>query len=211
MSTTSGSAKPPVVERARITGAVLAGGRGRRMGGIDKGLVPLAGRPLVAWALEALRPQVATLLINANRSLYDYQGFGVPVVADRHAGFAGPLAGLHAALATAETEYVLAVPCDTPRLPGDLAACLGAALRETGAEIAVVETGGWLQPVHVLLRASLAVDLEAALARGVRKPQEWYETRAWVRVPCDHAAEAFTNVNTVADREKLEAVLRQET
>lgn len=179
------------------------------MGGIDKGLVPLAGRPLVAWALQALRPQVATLLINANRSLDDYQGFGVPVVADRHPGFAGPLAGLHAALATAGTDYLLAVPCDTPRLPPDLGVRLGRALEAAGAEIAVVEAGGRLQPLHVLLRTGLAADLAAALARGVRKPDEWYATRARVKVNCDDIADAFANVNAPAELEALEAALRR--
>lgn len=194
-------------DRGEITGAVLAGGEGRRMGGVDKGLVPMAGRPLVAWTLEALRPQADALLINANRSLDRYREFGVPVVPDRVDGFMGPLAGVQAALAAAASDYVLVVPCDTPRLPADLGERLGRALTENGAEIAVAETGGRLQPLHVLLRADLAADLGAALARGVRKPEHWYATRDWVRVPCDDVAEAFVNVNTPEQREELEALL----
>lgn len=194
-------------DRGEITGAVLAGGEGRRMGGVDKGLVLLAGRPLAAWALEALRPQVGVLLINANRSPDAYRAFGVPVVRDRVDGFQGPLAGIQAALAAAESDYVLAVPCDTPRLPEDLAARLGRALEESGAEIAAAEVEGRLQPLHVLLRADLAADLAAALARGLRKPEHWYATREWVRVPYDDAAGAFANVNTPEQREELEAVL----
>lgn len=198
-----------MIERERITGAVLAGGEGRRMGGADKGLVPLAGRPLVAWVLEALRPQVGGLLINANRSLDAYRAFGVPVIRDRVDGFPGPLAGIQAALAAAESDYVLAVPCDTPRLPPDLAVRLARRLEESGAEIAAAETGDWLQPLHVLLRSDLAADLDAALADGVRKPEDWYATRTWVRVPCDDVAGAFANVNTPAQRDELEAVFRE--
>lgn len=198
-----------MIDRAAITGAVLAGGEGRRMGGVDKGLVPLAGRPLIAWVLEALRPQVGGLLINANRSLDDYRAFGAPVVPDRLGGFLGPLAGMHAALAAAETEYALVTPCDTPRVPADLAARLGRVLQETGAEIAAAETGGFLQPLHVLLRTDLAADLAAALTGGVRKPEHWYATRVWVRVPCDDVAGAFDNVNTPDQREELETALRE--
>lgn len=194
-------------DRGEITGAVLAGGEGRRMGGVDKGLVLLAGRPLAAWALEALRPQVGGLLISANRSLDAYRAFGVPVIRDRVDGFPGPLAGLQAALAAAETDYVLVSPCDTPRLPEDLAKRLGRALDANGAEIAAAEVEGRLQPLHVLLRADLAADLDAALARGLRKPEDWYATREWVRVAYDDAAGAFVNVNTPEQCEELEAVL----
>lgn len=197
-----------MLERAAITGGVIAGGEGRRMGGADKGLMPLAGRPLIAWVLEALRPQVGRLLINANRSLDDYRAFGVPVVPDHLGGFLGPLAGIHAVLAAAETDQVLVVPCDTPAVSADLAVRLGRMLDKTGAEIAVAETGGFLQPLHVLLRSGLAADLAGALTRGVRKPERWYETRVWVRVPCDDVAETFANVNTPTQREEMEAVLR---
>src|SRR5699024_6312427 len=124
----------PELSSDAITGAVLAGGAGRRMGGVDKGLVELRGKPLVAWALDALRPQTATLLINANRSQDQYRVFGWPVIADDGDGYQGPLAGMLAVLSAAQTAYVLTVPCDAPRIPPDLAARLGAALLAADAE-----------------------------------------------------------------------------
>lgn len=199
----------PVPERAAITGVVLAGGEGRRMGGVDKGWVDLAGRPLVERVLAALRPQAGPLLVSANRSLAAYRGLGVPVVTDRLAGGLGPLAGIHAALAAAETDYLLAAPCDTPCLPPDLGARLGRALAAAGAAIAAAEVAGRLQPLHVLIRADLADDLAAALAAGVRKPSDWYDRYPWVRVPCDDVAPAFVNLNTPAECAALAAEMER--
>lgn len=193
-----------------ITGAVLAGGEGRRMGGIDKGLVPLAGKSLVAWALDALRGQTAVQLINANRSLDDYRGFGVPVVSDSGDGFQGPLAGMHAVLAAAQTEWVLTVPCDAPRVPADLAARLGQAVTQADAEIAVVEVEGRMHPVHALTRAELADDLAAAIAAGERKVLYWQQSRRLVVVDCSDIAYAFVNVNTPEQVDALALELADE-
>lgn len=198
---------PKQPTRESITGAVLAGGEGRRMGGIDKGLVPLAGRPLVAWGLDALREQTGAQLINANRSLDDYRAFGVPVVSDSGDGFQGPLAGIHAVLAAAQTEFVLSVPCDSPRVPADLAVRLGQALAENDAEIAVVEAAGRFHPVHALMRADLADDLAAALADGERKVMRWQESRRLTVVDCSDIADAFVNVNTPEQVQELEREL----
>ena len=144
-----------------ITGVVLAGGRGRRMGGVDKGLMPLAGRPAVAHVLDRLAPQVDRLLINANRNRAAYAAYGHPVIADRTGDFAGPLAGMAAALAVAETELVLTVPCDTPWLPADLAARLHAARARDAAAIATVADGATTHPVFALLPRGLGPSLEA--------------------------------------------------
>lgn len=199
---------PAQLPRSDITGAVLAGGEGRRMGGVDKGLVELAGKPLTAWVLDALRPQTGALLINANRSLAEYRAFGVPVVADSGEGFQGPLAGLHAVLCAARTDYVLTAPCDAPRVPADLAARLSRALCAQQADIAVAKAAGRVHPVHALLRRDLADDLAAALAAGERKVMFWLERHALVQVDCDDIASAFVNVNTP---EELDAVAAELT
>lgn len=196
--------------REAITGAVLAGGEGSRMGGADKGLVYLCARPLLGWTLEALRPQVATVLVNANRSLYLYRAFGWPVVCDASDGFQGPLAGMLAVLEAAQTEYVLTVPCDAPRLPPDLARRLGAALVQAGAEIAVARTGDRAHSVHALMRRDLRGALAAALAAGERKVARWQATRRCVEVDCDDVAEAFVNINTLQQRDALARLLAKE-
>ena len=121
------------IAREDVTGIVLAGGMGRRMGGVDKGLVPLAGRPLVAHVLERLAPQAGAIIVNANQNRDRYAAYGHPVVADEVGGFAGPLAGLHAGMTAATTPYVVTVPCDSPFLPGDLVARLAAGLERERA------------------------------------------------------------------------------
>ena len=194
----------PELQPASITGAVLAGGEGRRMGGVDKGLVTLNDKPLVAWALDALRPQVGTLLINANRSLAEYRTFGWPVVTDAGAGFQGPLAGMLAVLTAATTDYVVTVPCDAPRVPPDLVARLGTALLAADAQIAVAHAAGRRQSVHALMRRDLRTNLAEAVAAGERKIAFWQDAQCCVLVPCDDIAAAFVNINTPAERDQLE-------
>jgi molybdopterin-guanine dinucleotide biosynthesis protein A len=180
----------------RITGLVLAGGQGRRMGGVDKGLEPLRGRPLVEWVLERLRPQVAEVVINANQHLAEYARFGHRVVPDEIGGFAGPLAGLHAGLAASVHPFLVTVPCDSPFLPRDLVARLHAALLAAHADLAVAKTGDQPHPVFALVRASLAPHLAQFLAAGGRKIDAWYAALKVVEVPFDDQAEAFSNINT---------------
>jgi molybdenum cofactor guanylyltransferase len=179
-----------------ITGVVLAGGQGRRMGGVDKGLQLLDGRPMAAWVLERLRPQVDALLINANQNTETYQAFGHPVVADEFTGFAGPLAGLHAALTHAATSLVATAPCDSPFLPTDLVARLHATLQGAGAQIAVARTGDQLHPVFCLCQRAVLPSLDAYLAAGDRKFDRWIATLAAVEVDFDDQAAAFRNINT---------------
>ncbi len=198
-------------EREQITGAVLAGGMGRRMGGVDKGLVEVAGKPMVAWTLDAFEPQVGKLLINANRSQAAYAAFGLPIVEDRHEGFQGPLAGLHAVLSAADTPYVAIVPCDTPRLPADLITRLSAALEQDGTELATAEAGGRVHTLHSLFRRDVLTDLTRALADGQRKPDAWYATRRWSRVSFDDVAHAFDNINTPEQRDALAAEIQPES
>lgn len=194
----------PEPARESITGAVLAGGEGRRMGGADKGLVELHGRPLVSWALDALHRQTGALLINANRSLDCYRKFGPPVVSDAGDGFQGPLAGMLAVLTAAETEFVLTVPCDAPHIPSNLAARLGTALLEADASIAVAHANGRRQSVHSLMRCGVCDGLVNAIAAGERKIAYWQDTWRCIEVPCDDFAEAFININTPEERDALE-------
>lgn len=201
MTTKAASPPGPIAARPRfedVTGLVLAGGLARRMGGVDKGLVDFASRPMVAHVLDRLAPQVGTILVNANQNADRYAAWGHPVVPDLIGGHAGPLAGLHAGLCRATTPYVVTVPCDSPFLPADLVARLRAAL---GAEsvLAVARTLDQPQPVFCLVRSTLRSHLEAFLAAGGRKIDAWYATLAAVEVDFGDEAEAFRNINTVPE------------
>lgn len=186
-----------------ITGVLLAGGLGRRMGGVDKGLVMLAGRPMAGWVLQRLAPQVTQVVINANRSLPEWEALGYPVVSDEITDFAGPLAGLHAALKCAEHELVVTVPCDSPFLPEDLVARLSAALHEAQADLAVAKTGARAQPVFCLCRRGLIRHLEQYLHAGGRKIDHWHATLNVVEVAFEDET-AFRNINTEAERTQAE-------
>lgn len=181
------------------------------MGGVDKGLQELHGRPLVAWVIERLAPQVDELLINANRNAQRYAVFGHLVVADRIDGFAGPLAGLHAALSVAGHPLVATAPCDSPFLPTDLVARLRAALDESAAELAVARSLARLQPVFCLCRRTALPALSAHLAAGGRRIEEWLASRTVVEVSFDDQPAAFANINSAADLQcsaRLTAPLR---
>ena len=183
-----------------VTGIVLAGGQGRRMGGVDKGLQLLEGRPMVARAIERLAPQVETIIVNANQNLEAYRAFGYAVVSDAVGGFAGPLAGLHAGLQAARTPRAVTVPCDSPFLPADLVARLAAALEANAVQLAVAKTGAQPHPVFCLVERAVLSDLEAFLHSGGRKIDAWYARLAVVEVSFDDQPEAFSNINT---REEL--------
>lgn len=181
-----------------ITGLVLAGGQGRRMGGVDKGLQPLQGRPMVEHVIARLRPQVGSILINANQNLDRYAEFGCPVVPDAITGFAGPLAGLHAGLGAATTPFVVTAPCDSPFLPSDLVARLAAARAAQDADLAVARTGDQPHPVFALVATRMLPHLAEFLARGERKIDIWYASLKVVEVPFEDEA-AFSNINTRAE------------
>ena len=191
------------MSREPITGLILAGGMGRRMGGRDKGLQPFRGKPMAAWAIERLAPQVDALLINANQNLETYAAFGYPVVSDRIGGFAGPLAGLHTGLLAAETPLLVTVPCDSPFLPEDLVARLLSGLNGRGAELAVAKTGDQAHPVFSLVRREVLESLTAYLESGGRKIDAWYAALKVVEVPFEDER-AFANINTL---EELRAYL----
>jgi molybdopterin-guanine dinucleotide biosynthesis protein A len=182
-----------------ITGIVLAGGQGSRMGGVDKGLQAFRGKPMVAHAIARMAPQVDELLVNANRNLDAYAALGYRVIADEIAGFAGPLAGFERGLAHARGDLVATVPCDSPFLPLDLVARLRKALELERAQLAVAKTGDQAHPVFCLMRREVHASLAAFLGSGQRKIDRWYEALAVVEVLFDDEAEAFVNINSRDD------------
>ena len=192
---------------ASITGLVLAGGRGRRLGGQDKGLLPLGQRPAVTWLLQALAPQTDALLISANRHLEQYRAFGYPVIADNSGDYAGPLAGLLAGLEHCRTDYLLSAPCDAPLLAPDYARRMLAALQEAGARLSVAHDGARLQPVHLLLHRDLAAELRAALQAGERTTRDWVLARQPALADFSNHREQFCNMNTPEEQAQLEALL----
>lgn len=204
--------------KSKITGLILAGGRGTRMGRVDKGLQPFRNATMVAHVLRRLAPQVDTVAINANRNLPQYQaaaGADIVVMPDQMSGFEGPLAGLQAGLQYCATELLLTAPCDSPFLPADLAERLYAALEDGNADLAVAvtmeaddEEGGAPRrqphPVFSLLKASLLPQLDAYLASGARRMEGWHKTLRVAEVMFDDAA-AFRNINTLEDLKRHEA------
>jgi molybdenum cofactor guanylyltransferase len=195
--------------REQITGLVLAGGRGSRMGGVDKGLQLHNGQPLAWHALQRLRPQVGALMVNANRNLDSYAAMGVPVWPDAtaaHGEYAGPLAGWLAGLAQCTTPWMLTVPCDTPLFPPELAARLAQAVQSENADIAMAATREdgrvQVQPVFCLLKTALMPSLVAYLASGQRKIDTFTAQHRCATVVFDDSA-AFFNANTSAELQSL--------
>jgi len=176
------------------------------MGGVDKGLVELAGLPMVCHVLARLAPQVGDVLVNANQNAERYGSFGYAVVPDAVGGFAGPLAGLHAGMTAAKSPLVVTVPCDSPFVPLDLVARLAAALERAGAELAVARTFDQPHPVFALVRRDVLPNLAAFLEGGGRKIDAWYRALAVEEVSFDDEADAFRNINTA---EELAAASRK--
>ena len=205
------SIRNPRYPRDAITGLVLAGGLARRMGGMDKGLIELAGRPMVEHVLDALRPQVGSLLINANRNTERYAAYGHPVVSDTLQGFMGPLAGVLAALQRLTTEFLVTVPCDAPLVAPDLVGRLYEACVANDADVAVATDGRRQQPVFLLLRAGTAPSLEAYLAGGGRKIDTWFARLRIAEADLGDALDTFVNVNDPDERQRLEARLLSTT
>jgi molybdopterin-guanine dinucleotide biosynthesis protein A len=193
------------IARSGVTGVVLAGGLGRRMGGVDKGLRALRGKPLVQWVIERLAPQVDELLVNANQNVETYKRFGYRVIPDEIEGYAGPLAGLHRGLSAAAHPLIVTSPCDSPFLPHDLVARLRSALEADEADLAVAKTGDQPHPVFSLTRRSVLPGLTAYLDGGGRKIDAWYAKLKVVEVPFDDNAEAFSNINTAEELQRYES------
>jgi len=190
-----------------ITGLILAGGRGSRMGGVDKGLQNHQGLPLAMHALMRLEPQVGHIMINANRNLGAYDAFGVPVWPDALPDYPGPLAGFLAGLERCETPYLVTVPCDTPNFPADLVQRLGSELVARDAEIAMAATrtvdGVQVQPVFCLMKSTLMESLVRFTHEGQRKIDRWTAQHRCVDVVFDDEA-AFFNANTPDELRQLQ-------
>lgn len=201
-----------MISREDITGLILAGGRGSRMGGVDKGLQNFRGMPMAMFAMLRLAPQVGEVMINANRNLSAYESFGVPVWPDSLTDYAGPLAGFLTGLEQCETGFLATVPCDTPMFPPDLVQRLAEAMEREDAEIAMAaapEEDGQLrpQPVFSLLRHDLMESLVRFTQGGGRKIDAWTAQHRTVLVPFDREGDdpaAFFNANTAAELHKLE-------
>jgi molybdenum cofactor guanylyltransferase len=189
----------------KITGLILAGGRGSRMGNVDKGLQSFQGKPMVAHVLERLGPQVDEIVINANRNLDDYAAFGHQVISDGIDGFAGPLAGLHAGMTHIFDGLIATAPCDSPFLPLDLVARLHEAMKKNNADLTVAKTFDQPHPVFCLVKRDLEPHLRAFLESGQRKIDKWYETLKVVEVAFDDEEAAFANINTVEELQSMQA------
>lgn len=197
----------PDFDPTAVTGIILAGGRARRMGGIDKGLISLCGRPMVAHVLDSLANQASAIIINANRNRPAYAALGHPVVADRSGDYSGPLAGMSSGLHSAATPLCVTLPCDAPRLGADVARRLHAALAASGAAIAVADDGERLHPVVNIMATRLAASIDAYLESGERKIDRWFDQHHWVRADFSDCPQYFTNVNTEDQRQALEQAL----
>jgi len=194
------------IEQQHITGLILAGGRGTRMGQVDKGLQAFRGMPMAMHVLMRLAPQVGEIIINANQHLAAYEAFGAQVWPDQIDGYAGPLAGLQVGLTHCETPYLVSAPCDSPFLPDDLVARLSLALLAEDADLAVATTveledgvtRSQSHPVFSLMKAELLPHLTQFLQSGGRKVDAWYASLKVVEVPFEDSA-AFRNINTLAE------------
>jgi molybdopterin-guanine dinucleotide biosynthesis protein A len=188
-----------------VTAVILAGGKGRRMEGKDKGLVELANRPLIEYVISAIKPQVETIILNANRNQQQYSLYGYPVITDALDNFQGPLAGFYSAMKNANSSHIVTMPCDGPLLPKDLVARLIAALFDEKAEIAVAHDGDRMQPVYSLIPVALMSSLNDFLDSGERKIDLWYKQHQVALADFSDCPETFRNINTAEQRDKLQS------
>jgi molybdopterin-guanine dinucleotide biosynthesis protein A len=199
-----------MITSEHITGLILAGGRAQRMGGIDKGFIAFHGKPLIESAISRLKPQVSTILINANRSITKYSHYGYPVLMDETPDFSGPLAGFAVGLKHCKTPYLLTSPCDSPLLPTDLAEKMAVELEGNHLELVFAsskEDDGkiWSQPVFCLMKSNLQDSLHAFLSKGDLKIDRWFKELRSGTVVFEHS-QAFANVNTPEELAALEKV-----
>jgi len=185
-----------------ITVVILAGGKGRRMGGQDKGLVSFKKNSLIKHVIDAISLQADNIIINANRNLQQYADFGYPVVEDTLNDFQGPLAGFLAAMSSVSTDYILTLPCDGPVITDNYVEKMLQGINETNAELAIASDGSRMQPVYALIPLSLQQSLNKFLAEGGRKIDVWYQQHEFTLVEFDANTEFFTNINTPQDLQK---------
>ncbi len=190
-----------------LSSIILSGGRATRMNGVDKGLVLLQQKPLIAHVIARLQPQVDEIFINANREIAAYEAFGFPVLQDENEEFIGPLAGFSMGLQHAKHDYVLTVPCDSPLLPLDLVQRLYNGMSASRADIAVASSDGNTHPVFCLMKKSVLPSLLAYIEGGERKVSTWQKSQQYIEVDFSDCSEAFTNLNTFEDLAALELTL----
>jgi molybdenum cofactor guanylyltransferase len=191
----------------KISAIILAGGRATRMNCVDKGLVTLQQKPLIAHVIARLTPQVDEIFINANRELAQYESFGLPVLRDENKEFIGPLAGFSLGLQHAKHDYVLTVPCDSPLLPLNLAQRLLDGMAASLMDIAVARSDDNAHPVFCLMKKSVLPSLQAYIESGERKVSTWQKSLKYVEVDFSDCNKAFTNLNTLEDLAALETKL----
>ena len=179
------------------------------MGGKDKGLLKVAGKPLIEHVIDGLRPQVSSLIINTNRNLDSYKTYGIPMVVDSISGYHGPLIGMASCMCVVDKDYMVTVPCDSPNLPADLVQRLYNGLVKDQAEISVAHDGEYIQPVFALMQTSLLESLLEFLDSGERKISKWYDQHKLVTVDFSDEPDAFTNINTPEDIEQIEAAFEK--
>lgn len=187
----------------QIDAVILAGGMARRMGGNDKGLVKLNGKPMIEHVIERIKPQVKQILINANRNQNHYAALGFRVLSDEDSGYLGPLAGMITALGHTTADYLLVVPCDCPLLPLDLVPRMLTSIEKNGAEMAVASDGKREQPVVLLLKPELRASMKAFLDAGDRKIDFWYAKHHCAVCDFSDQPNAFINVNTPEQKQQL--------
>lgn len=192
------------IDRCDITAVILAGGQGRRMGGQDKGLIELDGKPLAGILIDQLERQGVNIVINANRNHEHYRKFGYPVISDQLADYQGPLAGFASVMAAVDSPYILTLPCDGPLLADDYLTRFIDAQTATATRLVVAFDGERLQPVHALLATSLLPDLIEFLDGGDRKIDRWYAQYDYVRVDFSDCIGMFRNINTPSDKASLQ-------
>ncbi len=194
-----------------VTGVILAGGKARRMGGQDKGLIDILGQSMIEYVLNVLKPQVKEILINANRSIDAYEKYGYPVISDQLEDYQGPLAGIAAAMQASKTKYICTCPCDGPLIARDLVTRLYSAIEnanpespdespDTEIEIAVAHDGQRLQPVYALINCILHKSLLNYLNSGERKIDRWYAQHTFKAVDFSDKQDCFININTPEDQ-----------
>ena len=186
------------IDKKNITAVILAGGKGRRLEGQDKGLVIYKDKALIQHVIERIQSQVGDIVINANRNQETYASYGYPTISDEMSDFQGPLAGFATAMKSVQTDYIVTLPCDGPSLPLDLVSRMFSklnAFEDASNCIAVAHDGEWLQPVHALIPVALIDSLEQFLANGNRKIDLWYAQHELVKVDFSDQPNAFFNIN----------------
>lgn len=191
-------------DKIEITGVVLAGGRGSRMNGKDKGLVIFRGKPMVNYALEALKSVTGQILISANRNIDIYAAYGYPVIKDQSGNFDGPLAGLHSALSYANTSYVMTIPCDSPFVNHMVLTRMLDAMNIGSSSISTIHDGNRLQSAFIIVHRQLIVDLDKYLSDGGRKVETWLKRHHLALADMSDFPELFVNINTTGELTQLE-------